>query len=481
MKKTTKTLRADLQVENLEDRLALSLTTSTLSGGMIYLRSDNAASNVYVSRTSTDIRIQDLTNGFTQSYNASLVNKVQYEGGAGNDRFVNLVSTLPVQAWGYGGNDYLEGFNGKDTFVGGDGNDILKGYGGNDSMWGGNGDDVLLGMDGDDSLVGSAGNDQVNGGAGSDHIWGGTGRDVLISLDSGTWDYVEGNEDRDIFWKDSADSIISGESQDVFQNVSFFSNGADRSLNGDRITDPTALSGHTYKRFSNNPLFGASGPKLTDIQQGGLGDCYFMAALGAVANDNSFAIRSRVVDFNDGTYGVRFGSRFYRVDNDLPVSSSTSTSPAYAKLGASNSMWVAVMEKAFAHFRTGGNTYASIENGWSKEVNAALGSTSSGGKSIGSYSSASAMANDIFSRWNSYQAVTVGFTGLGMGVPLVDDHMYTVVSVQRNSSGVVTSITLRNPWGTDGVSIDANPNDGLIVVTPAQIFSCIGQVNWGRV
>ncbi|MFM7151272.1 MAG: C2 family cysteine protease, partial [Gemmataceae bacterium] len=332
-----------------------------------------------------------------------------------------------------------------------------------------------------DSLVGNAGNDQINGGAGRDHMWGGTGRDVLISIDGGTWDYVEGNEDRDVFWKDYSDSVIWPESQDAFQTVTSFANGADRTLNGDRILDPTVKSGHTYRRFFNNPLFGSGGPRLADINQGNLGDCYFMAALGAVANDNRFAIQSRVVDFNDGTYGVRFGNKFYRVDDDLPVFNSMSNSPAYAGLGASDSIWVAIMEKAYAHYRTGANSYASIENGWSKEVNAALGSTSSGGKSIGSYSSASAMATDIWSRWNSYQAVTVGFTGLGVGVPLVDDHMYTVVSVQRNSSGVVTSITLRNPWGTDGAEVDANPNDGLVVVTPAQIFSCIGQVNWGRV
>ena len=61
----------------------------------------------------------------------------------------------------------------------------------------------------------------------------------------------------------------------------------------------------------------------------------------------------------------------YRVDNDLAVTGS-STTPAYAKLGAQNSMWVAVIEKAFAHYRTGSNNFASIEGGWSVEINRAF-------------------------------------------------------------------------------------------------------------
>ena len=111
---------------------------------------------------------------------------------------------------------------------------------------------------------------------------------------------------------------------------------------------------------------------MTDVVQGNLGDCYFLAGLAAVADDTPHAIRQSVVDFHDGTYGVRFGNNFYRVDSDLPVASSTSRTPSYAKLGANNSMWVAIMEKAFAHYRKGSNSYASIESGWSVEVNRAV-------------------------------------------------------------------------------------------------------------
>jgi len=278
------------------------------------------------------------------------------------------------------------------------------------------------------------------------------------------------------------DTTTGLSSLDSAQYVSSFANGADRTLNGDRITDPTAMPGQVYKRFSGRELFSTSGPRGTDIDQGSEGDCWLLAGLSAIAMDNSNAIRQNVVDFDDGTYGVRLGNSFYRVDDDLPATSLSATNPANANFGAQGSMWVAIVEKAYAHYRTGGNSYSSIANGWSVEVNRAFRSASAGERSIASYGSATAMANDIYTRWSTYQAVTVGFAGgsVAAGSPLINSHMYTVWSMTRNSSGVVTSITLRNPWAVDGAGNDGN-NDGLVTVTPAQLFGSTGRVNWGRV
>src|SRR5207244_3255266 len=80
----------------------------------------------------------------------------------------------------------------------------------------------------------------------------------------------------------------------------------------------------------------------------------------------------------DGTYGVRLGDSFYRVDADLPATSSTATSPAFARLGAGGSVWVAVVEKAYASYRYGDSDYASLEGGWSVEVNQAFGASVDG-------------------------------------------------------------------------------------------------------
>ncbi len=79
-------------------------------------------------------------------------------------------------------------------------------------------------------------------------------------------------------------------------------------------------------------------------------DCYFLATLGSIANTDPAIIRARIVDFNDGDYGVRLGNSFYRVDADLPVDSSRNSNPSYAHRGEDNSKWVAIFEKAWAHY-----------------------------------------------------------------------------------------------------------------------------------
>lgn len=58
---------------------------------------------------------------------------------------------------------------------------------------------------------------------------------------------------------------------------------------------------------------------------------------------------------------MRIGDSFYRIDDDLPVTADNSPTPAYAQLGAENSLWVALLEKAHAVHRRQ-NRYASLIN-----------------------------------------------------------------------------------------------------------------------
>ncbi len=99
------------------------------------------------------------------------------------------------------------------------------------------------------------------------------------------------------------------------------------------------------------------------------------------------------------------------------------------------------------------------------------------------------MANEIYSRWVNDEAVTVGFGGdkekeASNSTPLILGHMYSVGRVIRNALGVVIGIELRNPWGVDGGKVTSgDPNDGLVIVTPDQLWGlrAIGRINWGRV
>jgi hypothetical protein len=538
-------LRKLAAAETLERRELMAVTGVTIGGGTLAIQTDNYSTSVQVTQSGDRVYVKDVAANRSWYAPVSSVSLVEFKGGAGHDTFQSYVAGVPVRAYGNGGNDTLLGNtgadvlfggpgndrlianSGNDQLIGGDGHDQLYGGNDNDKLWGEYGNDLLYGQNGDDHLMGDAGNDQLDGGAGNDGLWGGfgndlllggdgsdevygnegddqlnggfgadalmggAGNDVMIAIDSGAADRLWGESGRDTYWVDNNtqnwDGVYGATADEKIQWVSGFANGADRTLNGDRVFDPAVKFGHTYRTFANKPLFSSSGPTVSDIRQQELGDCYFMAGLGAIAQANPNALRQNVVDFNDGTYGVRLGDKFYRVDNDLPVASISSTTPAYAGLGQQNSMWAAVVEKAFAHYRTGANSYTSIEGGFGQEIMRALGDPAASMRFIANtYASAVAMAADFAARLSRGEALTFG-TGdryLGVvkhtGAPLVFSHEYTVVRVVRNAWGTITGITLRNPWGHNG-----SPNDGtggLVTLTPQQLFSFnYGNVSSGRV
>ncbi len=194
-----------------------------------------------------------------------------------------------------------------------------------------------MGGNANNYLSGGAGNDILNGRNGADTLLGGNGDDVLIAIDNGTSDYIQSGGGSDAIWVDltgsSSDAMSGNSSVDRIQAVSSFANGADRTLNGDRIADPNGrivdtngnVSGSLTRAFSNNPLFPSTGPSANDVRQGACGDCYLLAELGAIAQDSPSTLRQNIVDFNDGTYGMRLGNSFYRVPVLLHLSRRSAT------------------------------------------------------------------------------------------------------------------------------------------------------------
>ena len=61
----------------------------------------------------------------------------------------------------------------------------------------------------------------------------------------------------------------------------------------------------TYTTASGT-LFSGSGPQYSDVHQGNIGDCYFVATLGEVALRNPNAIQNMFIANSDGTFEVRF-------------------------------------------------------------------------------------------------------------------------------------------------------------------------------
>lgn len=350
----------------------------------------------------------------------------------------------------------------------------LRGMAGNDTLNGGDGADVLYGDAGNDALSGWAGQDSLYGGTGDDLLQGGADEDLLVTVGGGKKSVLVGNDGVDTFWTDAdvteniADVSEAETAIGAVHRVATFANKAAKDLTGQNLADPT-LKGSSvkYRNFKNRPIFAADGPTIGDITQGQIGDCYFLAQLGAYATKAADLIKQSIVNFGDGTYGIQFSKNgtktFYRVDADLPSYSDSMLS--YAALGAQGSMWVALFEKAWTFARSGKNTYASIEGGFMTEVASAFGRGSQWGTTKADPNTVLAT---LKAAMENNQTVTVGTTGSQpSGSLLVGSHAYTVVSIDDNGAGSY-NVVLRNPWAIDGYTCADGDQDGYVTLTAEQ-------------
>jgi Ca2+-binding RTX toxin-like protein len=438
--------------------------------------------------------------------------------GNGNDIVYGGYGTLGKN-WLYGdaGDDRVYGYGNENHLVGGDGSDIVYSFGsgttwayggfGNDDVRGGNGTNVLhgeagddlvrgwgtannwvYGQDGNDRLYGNQlgdfggasyvhggnGNDRLYGGRGIDWLQGEAGDDTIVSIGGGS-DSLWGGDGFDSFWADAdpTDSILDinlfeGLTGTVHR-VAWFRNGASRELLGQNLADPTDAGATT--NLADRPLFSTAGPARDDIDQGGVGNCGTMAVLSALAWRNPHRIRQSIVELGDGTYAVQFVNasgvaRFIRVDADLPGWT--------AGDGAQGSIWVRLMEKAFAADRS--NTYASTASRWMSDV--LTNDFGRASTSIASWSSGLDFLLQAKAQLDAGKAVTASTRDATMvnGAPLVRNHAYTVISVSIQylyiplvgNVAIGGTMVLRNPWSTDGAGSDGS-NDGYVTVSAGQI------------
>jgi hypothetical protein len=117
-----------------------------------------------------------------------------------------------------------------------------------------------------------------------------------------------------------------------------------------------AWKNNTSYQYVVGGLF-VDGPSLKDIDQGGLGDCYLINALGAVAHSDPSAIDNMFIYNGDNTWTVRFinhrdnQSHYVTVDRYLPVNKFTGQA-RFASFGGNyrnpnNELWVSLAEKAY--------------------------------------------------------------------------------------------------------------------------------------
>lgn len=90
------------------------------------------------------------------------------------------------------------------------------------------------------------------------------------------------------------------------------------------------------------------------------------------------------------------------------------------------------------------------------------------------YDDGQAILDDIASRLSVDRAMTCGFDWVYSRAPVLGGHEYTVMGVNRNTAGTVTSVVLRNPHGPAGEA-------AAVTVTGDQLFACRSSIAWGTV
>jgi hypothetical protein len=322
---------------------------------------------------------------------------------------------------------------------------------------------LIYGGTGDDTIVGGAGNDEIWGGGGVDSITAGSGNDTIVTYgdQSAT---VAGGSGFDSFWVNPTDTLENVTAAETAGgNVHLVANVS-------TMPEPTiGIGGISYQSFAGDPLFSPAGPSPNDVVQGDSGDCYFVATLSAMAQTDPNLIQQSIVQLSDGTFLVQFQNGSTMIDEhvDAQLPAYSDGQPIFAQLGADNSLWVAIMEKAFAVYRDGADSYANISSGWMSEVYSDFGLSSESDYAAFDSSQAEYM-DTIQEDLLLGQVVTAAVIDVPSGAPLIADHAYSVVSVTV-VDGAVTAVTLRNPWGTVGV--DGLTNGGYVTITAAQAYA----------
>ncbi|MEA5564018.1 C2 family cysteine protease [Anabaena sp. UHCC 0399] len=216
-------------------------------------------------------------------------------------------------------------------------------------------------------------------------------------------------------------------------------------------------------------LFGSSGEaRIGDIDQGKLGNCTFLAALGATfgrqfndaGNTSSSLINSMITDNGDNTYTMRFYSNgaaeYVTVDRRIATS--------IAAKRNNGVLWVALVEKAYAQWlesRTSQPGYNVIGNG--TNLFAPLQFVT--GRSTTNYSISKVSFSTLETALANGQALTAARVG-GDSKYIASNHAYSLTNTYIDTSGQ-QRVVVRNPWGVDGKTLNGT-NDGFIDLSFAE-------------
>ncbi len=233
-------------------------------------------------------------------------------------------------------------------------------------------------------------------------------------------------------------------------------------LGGDR-----PVADGTY-RYAEGSLF-QGGISFRDVDQGAVGDCYFMASLGAVALRSPSEISNMFIDNYDGTFTVRLFNNgtadYVTVDRYLPtydwggfVYGNNSSGMTYSN--SNNELWVALAEKAYAQMNESGwlgqetaaNSYASIDGGWPFHALKQITNRATTHANMTFEVFGIRFSDDVDELWSAFSGgkMVVLNTKASVASGIVGDHSYVLTGF-NSATG---RYRLYNPWAGAGAEIE---------------------------
>lgn len=203
----------------------------------------------------------------------------------------------------------------------------------------------------------------------------------------------------------------------------------------------------------------ASNIEANDVNQGGIGDCYYLASVAAISRQDPDYIKNMMRQNGNGTISVDFYRKkhwweFWKsdysrktvtIDDAFPVDKNGN--PVFAQFGDQASSgkletWVMAMEKAYAQFRGSYNKIST--GGWSADAMEQM----TGRESL--KFSASSVTLEQIADWdkNGY-AITMSSKSSVPNKDVVGGHAYYLKGVDLTNK----TITCGNPWGYNHVTL----------------------------
>lgn len=246
------------------------------------------------------------------------------------------------------------------------------------------------------------------------------------------------------------------------------SNGGDRTgrdLPGD--PDPVEDMGE-YHDLPDDIALDDQALDPTNMSQGQLGDCWFLAAAGAVAKNDPDWIREHMKQNDDGTWTVTM----YKDGEPVEITVEPTVPDGAVTDAAGNDNWLAIYEKAAAEYF--GGDYEDLDGGWSDDGLAAITGQDTDRSGQGDFDSIADKLKDGPVAVGTEDKNDDSFDWFWEADQIDDDrivpnHAYIVDSVETRENPDTGKeermIHLINPWGPNGGMFDDKQRWGDIWLT----------------